>query len=74
MYAQNMKCERALSLSIARIKKMLTVKALLVSLFFATTIGFTSCTAFEDSYYPQDQVDGDLGPGCKIVNDVVVCP
>lgn len=68
------KCVRALKALVCPSVSKLNWKVLALVLFLGATSSLSSCTAFEETYYEQaDDGDGDLGPGCKLVNGIIIC-
>lgn len=64
------KCSFALKALVRPKANLLNWRVLALMLFLGATTCLSSCTAFEETYY--DQAD-DLGPGCKLVNSVIIC-
>lgn len=66
----------ALGASFSLIKKTFNWKMLAVIMITTASLNLSSCTAFNDSgeIAPQTQAGDEFGPGCKLVNGVIICP
>ena len=76
MYTHLVKGLPALGASVCLIKKVFNWKMLAALMITAASFNLSSCTAFDggDQITPQDQVDDEYGPGCKLINSVIICP
>lgn len=76
MHTRQVKGFPALGASVCLIKKAFNWKMLAVLMITAASFNLSSCTAFDGGgqITPQDQVDDEYGPGCKLINGVIICP
>lgn len=75
MYTRQVKGLPALGASVCLIKKAFNWKMLAVIMITAASLNLSSCTAFDGGQItPQGQVDDEFGPGCKLVDGVIICP